>query len=368
MGLLQAGPTKGNEMKWLETINIRAARVTDAAKVIELCRQSLQSTAVEKLLKLTVYCSARYATDISMHLEWECDPGSVSVLGRGLSAALGDLGLISHTVWAVQEEFPAGISENPRTQLQCPLTGPEQRKGNLSHSLMLLSHDLRAMFLSLAAGLDLVVRGKFGSVDERIAKRLIGLRSQAVRLNGIAEDYLAGATIDASGEIRKETLDLREGVIDPVLEEFADLIRSRGITIEEGERTVSAGAFTVQASGRLLRSVYRNLLSNAIRYGAEGTVVSFGCEDQGRQYRLSVFNSGQPVSEELRDKLFTRFGLVGETANNSSYGTGLGLYLVREIIRKHGGEIWYEPARNGSNFVFTIPKELQDPARASYSQ
>ncbi len=354
---MQARPTKGNGMKWLETINVRAARVNDAAKVIELCRQSLQSTAVEKLLKLTVYCSARYATDISMHLEWESDPGSVSVLGRGLSAALEDLGLISHTVWAAQEEFPAGISENPQLPLPYPLTGSEQRKRNLTHSLMLLSHDLRAMFLSLAAGLDLVVRGKFGSVDERIATRLMGLRSQAVRLNGIAEDYLAGATIDASGEIRKETLDLKKGVIDPVLEEFADLIHSRGITIEADERTVSAEAFTVQASGRLLRSVYRNLLSNAICYGGERCVVSFGCEDQGGHYRLSVYNSGQPVSEELCDKLFTRFGLPGETTNNSSCGTGLGLYLVREIIRRHGGEIWYEPARNGSNFVFTIPKE-----------
>lgn len=355
-------------MKWLETINIRAARATDAAKAIELCRESLPSTVVEKLLKLTVYSSARYATDISIHLEWESDPGSKSVLGRALSAALGDLGLISQTVWAVQEEFPAGISEKPRMELQYPLTDLEQRDRNLRHSLMVLSHDLRTMLLSLAAGLDLVVRGKFGSVDERIANRLIGLRSQAVRLNGIAEDYLAGATIDASGEIRKETLDLREGVIDPVLEEFADLIRSRGIRIEEGERTVSPGAVTVHASGRLLRSVYRNLLSNAVRHGGNGCVVSFGCEDQGRQYRLSVHNSGKPVSEELRDQLFTRFGLVGKTTNSSSDGTGLGLYLVREIIRRHGGDIWYEPARNGSNFVFILQKTWKDPAKAFHSQ
>lgn len=227
----------------------------------------------------------------------------------------------------------------------------------IPHTLMILSHDLRTLTFSLAAGLDLLVRGKFGSVDERIANRLIGLRAQAVRLTRMAEDYLAGIAIDEFGEIGKESIDLRKGIIDPVLEEFADLIRSGGITIEESEGTVSAGAVTVLASGKLLRSVYRNLLSNAVRYGRHGCVVSFGCEDQGRQIRLNVYNSGEPVPEELRDKLFTKFGRIGRIDGSVTGGTGLGLYLVRKIIRRHGGDIWYEPAQSGSNFVFTIPKE-----------
>ena len=179
-------------MTWLESINIRTARVTEAAKVIELCRQNLQSITVEKLLKLSVYCSAKYATDFSIHLEWKSAPGSESVLGRAISEALGDLGLISRMVWTKQEDFSECTSENLRIdgELRTPLISSEQRIRNLKHMLTILSHDLRGSLLSLAAGLDLLVRGKFGSVDERIADRLIGLRSQAVRLNGIAEDYL----------------------------------------------------------------------------------------------------------------------------------------------------------------------------------
>lgn len=348
---------------WLEMINIRIARVTEAAKLIELCicSQGFQSLADEKLLKVTVYCSSNYATDFSIHLEWDSDPGPCSVLGRALSEALGDLGLLSHTVWMKKEEFSKRILENLKLdrRAQKPRTRREQYVLNLSHTIMILAHDLRGLLFSLAAGLDLLVRGTFGKVDERIADRLKRLHSQAVRLNGIAEDYLLGTTFDESGEIRKEALDLRKGIIDPVLEEFADLILSGRIRIDNGEGTVSAGTVTVHASGKLLRSVYRNLFSNVVRYGGKGCLVSFGCEDQGQHYRLNISNSGEPVPEKLRNKLFTMFGCIGGTGGNAAAGTGLGLYLVREILLRHGGDIWYEANQEGSIFVFTIPKEKE---------
>jgi len=105
---LQTGMTKDKGMRWLEMINIRTARVIEAARIIELCRQNFQSMAHEKLLKLTVYCSAMYTTDISIHLQWNSDPGPESILGSEVSAALRDLGLISHTLWIEQEEFSVG--------------------------------------------------------------------------------------------------------------------------------------------------------------------------------------------------------------------------------------------------------------------
>jgi hypothetical protein len=92
----------------LEMINIRTAGIIEAEKVFDICRQMFQSIADEKLLKLTVFCDARYATDISVHLQWKSDSGSGSILGRMLSSALGDLGLVSHTLWIEQEEVITG--------------------------------------------------------------------------------------------------------------------------------------------------------------------------------------------------------------------------------------------------------------------
>jgi hypothetical protein len=97
--------TKDKGMTWLEMINVRTARVIEAERVIELCRQSFQSLAVEKLLALTVYCSAKYPTDISIHFEWESDPRPGSILGSVVSSALKEFGLVSHTLWIKQKEF-----------------------------------------------------------------------------------------------------------------------------------------------------------------------------------------------------------------------------------------------------------------------
>lgn len=92
-------------MVWLETINIRSAGVIEAAKVLGLCKQIVEATEFDTVLRFKVYCNAMYATDISIHLQWKSDPGPSSVLGNELASALRDLGLISHTVWIQQEEL-----------------------------------------------------------------------------------------------------------------------------------------------------------------------------------------------------------------------------------------------------------------------
>ena len=99
-------------MVWLEMINIRTAGVIEAGKVLDLCRQVFESIAFEPALRLKVFCNAKYVTDIGIHLRWKLDPGPSSVLGNQLSSALGDFGLISHTLWIEQELVATAQPEN----------------------------------------------------------------------------------------------------------------------------------------------------------------------------------------------------------------------------------------------------------------
>ncbi len=73
--------------------------------------------------------------------------------------------------------------------------------------------------------------------------------------------------------------------------------------------------------------------------------------------RVNVYNSGEPVPEKLRSKLFSRFTHNGNNNTGKSNRMGLGLYFVQMIIRKHGGDIWYEAKEHGSNFVVVLPVE-----------
>jgi len=84
---------------------------------------------------------------------------------------------------------------------------------------------------------------------------------------------------------------------------------------------------------------------------------------------LNVYNSGKPIPEEYRHKLFTKF--MGnrncENEKEGVAGTGLGLFLIKKVIQKLGGEIWYEAKENGSNFAFTLPSSSAPPVEASLS-
>ena len=135
---------------------------------------------------------------------------------------------------------------------------------------------------------------------------------------------------------------------DPILDEFSAEIDESDIRIDNRLGAIPGNRIIIRANANCIRIVYRNLLRNAIRYAASGHI-AFGFEDMGDHYRLNVYNSGPTVPEEKGSKIFELF--------ESESGTGLGLAISRNLIRKHGGDMWYEnTADNHPNFIFTIPK------------
>jgi signal transduction histidine kinase len=229
---------------------------------------------------------------------------------------------------------------------------------HILHMLMLVSHDIRGPLVAMAATLKLLIRGSFGHMDESVANVLKDLMVRVVRLLGTAEDCLGKASsVDGTLEVDRQVLDLRQDIIDPILDELSGDIEGQEIRIDNRLGAIPAGMILIKVDKVWLKTVFRNLFKNAIKYGGSRCTIAFGFEDHGSYYRLNVYNSGRPIPEEHRDRLFTRFGRIKEEEAESKDGVGLGLYLIREIIQKHGGDIWYEAKPEGSDFVFTIAKE-----------
>ncbi|MBE0515976.1 MAG: PAS domain S-box protein [Methanophagales archaeon] len=115
---------------------------------------------------------------------------------------------------------------------------------------------------------------------------------------------------------------------------------------------------TIQADEQKLLAIFTNLISNAIRYTPEGGRIDIMVEERGEDIRGCVADSGPGIPAEHLPKIFERFYMADTSMTRKSGGFGLGLSIVKEYVRLHGGRVWAtsEPGK-GSKFFFTLPKE-----------
>jgi signal transduction histidine kinase len=247
--------------------------------------------------------------------------------------------------------------ESKRTNAQI-----ESQAGTLDEKTLnmakILSHDIRGSLVSISATLELLNRGRYGKMDESVANRLRELLSKTHGLIDMTEEYLERAFAADEGLAAKgEALNLTQDIIYPTLRELAPELRQHRVLIDKRFDAISIRRVLLKVNRTWLKTVFRNLLKNAIKYGEQGCTIILGFEDQGSRYQLNVYNSGKPIPEEYRDRLFSKWGQAGNAGKRSTegLGLGLGLYLIKNIIQRQGGNIWYETRGEGSNFVFTLP-------------
>lgn len=249
-----------------------------------------------------------------------------------------------------------------RKQAEEALKNSEERiralNEDILNMLMVVSHDIRSPLVSIAATLKLLYKEVYGKLDESVKNTVKDLLARITRLAGTAEDFLGkAAVVKGTIDMEHRVLDMRADIIDPILAEFSSDIEAQEVTIDNRLGAIPADRIPVKANRIWLRTVFRNLFANAIKYGGKGCRIAFGFEERGPVYQFNVYNSGEPVPMEYRDRLFDKFYRVENAAEPTARGMGLGLYLVKEIITQHGGDIWYEAKEDGSNFVFTLPRE-----------
>lgn len=230
--------------------------------------------------------------------------------------------------------------------------------------IKVMSHDIRGPLISISATLKLLSQGHYGKMDKEILNKIRGLSSKTAGLIGITEEYLARSfSAEVDSETEGEALDLMRDILIPVLKEFYSELKGHHLFIGDSLRAMSGKRIPLRTNRVLLKMVFRNLIKNAIKYGDERGVIALGCEDHGSSYQLHVFNSGRPIPEKYRKKLFTKFMEIENRDNgkDGARGTGLGLYLTKRVLQNLGGYIWYEAREDGSNFIFTLP------SRSAYS-
>jgi CheY-like chemotaxis protein len=173
----------------------------------------------------------------------------------------------------------------------------------------------------------------------------------------LTEDFIRKALTDYRPAGREwDLLDLKGDIVEPVLAELAPEIRDQKITLVNRLHSQQEGKVPVKGSKLWLKSVFRNLINNGIKYGGQGCTIMIDFEMHGSNCRLNIYNSGKEVPEEYRSMLFKTAPGLRRSKKYPRRGLGLGLSLSHDIMQNQGGDIWYEAKTEGSNFVMSLPQ------------
>jgi signal transduction histidine kinase len=144
--------------------------------------------------------------------------------------------------------------------------------------------------------------------------------------------------------------------VDEVLSQCAESTALR-YKLENGVITVDADPMVVHANPVDLSIVFRNLIDNAVKYGGSPPEVLVTARWDEGQARVVIVDNGAGIPRHLRRKIFGRFVRLGDELERSRQGTGLGLYLVRTVVRSLGGAVRVRERRgaSGTEFEVTIP-------------
>jgi two-component system, sensor histidine kinase LadS len=184
---------------------------------------------------------------------------------------------------------------------------------------------------------------------ENLAK---ALEVRFVQTTEFIENLLQWATLQLKGETYEPSyLDLAKIAEETVTLLEADY-RRKNITIKNNLHH-SLQAF---ADLNMIRSVLRNLLTNAIKFtGTDGTI-TVNAMRTDQQVILSVTDTGVGISISHQHRMFT-LGSVTTPGTKEEKGTGLGLLLCKEFVEKNGGRIWFESeVGKGTTFYFSLPE------------
>lgn len=271
---------------------------------------------------------------------------------------------IDHDVTAVVGFFVAGIlateylALRDRYRMQVTLAQALREDNARKNKLLsIAAHELQSPVAAFRWGTDTLLERGLGPITAPQEQHLHGMQEQLTALQKITRDLL---------DITKLELDTLVMALRPI--RSGDLMRIIGEAaratqpIADAKRitltvsTTAADALPVQADTMRIARVAEILTENAVRYTPEHGKVTITCSTDGNVFRIAVADTGIGIPAAEQAQVFTQF-FRGERARTlQPSGSGVGLYLAKQYLNRHGGTITCVSTEgSGSTFTFTLP-------------
>ncbi|HET9115405.1 MAG TPA: GAF domain-containing protein [Gaiellaceae bacterium] len=215
-----------------------------------------------------------------------------------------------------------------------------------------VSHELRTP-LAAIYGASVTLRRQDVTVEEAQRDRLLEvISSESDRLARIVNDILWASRLESG----RMSVAIERCDAAGIAAEVADVARARAPEGVEVAVSASRGLPPVAADPDKLRQILTNLTDNAIKYSPDGGRVEVEISRSGGRVRFRVADQGLGVPPAEQDRIFEKFFRLDPNLTRGVGGTGLGLYISRELVTRMNGRIWVDSdGRNGSSFFLELP-------------
>jgi len=256
------------------------------------------------------------------------------------------LNLLSETVWKIFHQ------KNDEKKIREMVAKLEELNATKDKFVSIIGHDLRGPIGSINSFLELFSENLHTYTSETIEKYIKVLKSQTENTFNLLEDILMWAHSQSSKiPFEPEVLTLND-ICQAEIMSLQISARNKKITVSNKvDKTVE-----LFADRNMLKTILRNLISNAIKFTNENGNVLLSAEEDAASVTVTVSDNGIGIKPEKLSSVFEISKINTSVGTANEKGTGLGLMLCKDFVEKHGGKIWIESeVGKGTDVKFSIP-------------
>jgi len=251
-----------------------------------------------------------------------------------------------------------------------PMTAEEKKVGTLvilhnvtreklvdrmkSEFVTLAAHQLRTPASAVKWSMQILLEEDLGKLNEKQREIIEKTYKTNDKMIKLVKDLLNLAQIEEGKYLTKITLSSIEDVIQSVVDAHKEEIKKRKLKFEFKKPKEQLPELMLDVEK--MKTAIRNIFDNALKYTLPGGKVSISLKRDVKDIEIQIRDTGMGIPQEQQARVFTKFFRGVNIMKKETEGTGLGLFISKNIIEAHGGRIWFESEEGkGSTFYFTIP-------------
>ncbi len=215
------------------------------------------------------------------------------------------------------------------------------------------SHQFKTPITAIRWNIESLLAGKYGKLEPKQEEVLKGIYTMNVRIDELISNLLNVSRIEQGVFLIEPSPTDFIKICEEVLLESEPYLEKKGHSLT---KNFDAGLPAIPADPKLLRIIFQNFISNAIKYTPEKGRIVVSLKVLGNDVVFSVMNNGDPIPEAEQAKIFQKMFRASNAPEQDPGGTGLGLYIVKQIVENSGGRVWFTSKKEeGTIFSASFP-------------